>query len=132
MFTDCPKCGSNKAWLSRDRVDLTLRCLCGVNKVVFSLLDSIEEDECKSVKLPLPNTNLHRTMMALLCLGEADGKAIVAHLRERGEEFRLRVIYGHLYVLKGRGVVRTTSLRRCVAGGSVWCVTEEAQKLLRE
>lgn len=129
----CPKCGSPNAWRTRDRVDVTLRCLCGYHKILISLLDDLEdEEESKSLRLPTPKSNLFQTLLALHLILEGDSQKITDKLLGMGKEFKVKDVASYLYVLKSKGFVMQTNDRKRLAGGSAWCVTDAAMVLLRE
>jgi hypothetical protein len=131
---ECPKCLSMNAWYARDRVDLTLRCLCGYNKVLASLLDlsGVEPVEKIKLKLPVRGSNLLKTLLALSSLVEADSGRIALRMSESGEVFKPKDVASYLYVLKGKGFVVQATVRKRMAGGSLWRVTKEAQDLIQE
>jgi hypothetical protein len=129
----CPKCSSTSAWLSCDRVDVTLRCLCGYNKVVASRLIVMEDKSGNlTLKLPAKGSNLFKTLMALYELQEADSSGIAARMSDELCAHKSRDVASYLYVLKSKGFVTQAEARKRLAGGSLWRVTEAAEALLKQ
>lgn len=133
-MTQCPKCASKNAWLERDRVDVTLRCLCGYNRVIASSLDIVMEDSARStLKLPAKGSHLLKTLLALAALAQADSSQVALRMTEDlGEPYKAKDVASYLYVLKGKGFVRQAMERKRMAGGSLWCVTDAADRLLNQ
>lgn len=129
----CPKCGSTSAWYARDRVDITLRCLCGYHRVVSTLLDQVEEKlEITLTKLPPESSNLYRTLMVLYALGDSGSQRITDRMNSGLESFKHKDVLSYLYVLKSKGFVLQVQTRKGVAGGTIWRVTEEALELIEK
>jgi hypothetical protein len=130
----CPKCASTNAWLSADRVDVTLRCLCGFNRVIASLLDADDDVaiEKTALKLPAKGSNLLRTLLALRAIVEGDNSQITARLNGFDNLFKVKDVGSYLYVLKAKGLVRQVTTRKQRAFSSIWRVTEEADVLIQE
>jgi hypothetical protein len=132
-MAQCPKCGSKNAWQQRDRVDVTLRCLCGYNRVIASLLDIGGDTDADrpTLKLPVKGSNLWRTLMALGFLIEADSGLIAECMSDDVELFKAKDVASYLYVLKGKGFVRQATVRKRMAGGSQWRITDQAYVLIQ-
>lgn len=130
----CPKCTSTSAWYSRDKVDITLRCLCGYHKVVSTLLiEKVEpEVEPSGVKLPSTGSNLMKTLLALKALAEANSKSIADKMSEDGSEYKPRDVASYLSILRFKGLVVQVSMRRGLTGGSIWRLNEDALELIGE
>lgn len=129
----CPKCGSTSAWYYRDYVDTTLKCLCGYYRVVATLLDQIEQKlEITLTKLPAESSNLYKTLVVLYDLGQTGSQQITTRMNSGIEEFNHKDILSYLYVLKSKGYVMQLEVKKGVAGGSVWCCTEEAEELIEK
>jgi hypothetical protein len=135
-MSQCPKCASPNAWMERDRVDVTLRCLCGYNRVIASVLDNVMEDAeaaRSTLKLPAKGSNLLKTLLALAVLHQADSSQVAVHMTEElGEPYKAKDVASYLYVLKGKGFVAQATDRKRMAGGSLWCVTDAAHGLLKQ
>lgn len=149
MRLSCPKCHSAHARYTKTEHDLILKCYCGYQKVVFTtLVHTLEgplgddEDE-GAVKMPRAGTNLHKTMMVLSILPEGNSLDVTERFNELNGLFRVRgsVILKHLLltvsdvssyltILRSKGLVERTHIRRGVAGGSTWQLTEEAIDLM--
>jgi len=133
MKTDCPKCGSPSARYMKTETDLILKCLCGLHKVVFSTLTGIEiqhNDTGKDIRLPRVGTRLRRTLSVVLVLEEATTELILERLHEIGEIYDSSDVASYLTILRSKGLVYTTTVRKGIAGGSTWRLTEEAIKIL--
>jgi hypothetical protein len=129
----CPKCGSSNAWYSKDRVDVTLRCLCGYYRVVQTLLDQIDTKlEVTLTKLPIESSNLYKTLMVLFYLGESGSQQIAYRMNSGLESFKYKDVLSYLYVLKSKGFVMQVQTRKGVAGGTIWKITEEALELIEK
>ena len=133
MRTDCPKCYSHSAWYSRTAQDLILRCLCGLHKVMYSVLDEMEimhSDAGADVKLPRPGTHLRKTLLTLECLEEASTAEIAERLKDLGQGYSMSDVASYLTILRSKGLVCSPVIRRGVAGGSTWTLTDNASDLL--
>jgi hypothetical protein len=130
---DCPKCGGTSARYRKSVYDLTLWCLCGYSKVVFSTLDNQEipvASSPESVKLPRPGTRLRKTLYAVDCLEEGDTASITQRLRDMREDYTASDVASYLTILRSKGLTVTTVSRRGVSGGSNWTVSDSASDLL--
>lgn len=133
MRVECVHCGSPNARYVRTETDLILRCMCGVEKVVFSVLAKMQiehNDAGPDVKVPKQNTHLYNTMMAVDVLVEATTKEITDRLLDAGEGYSVSDVASYLTILRAKGLVATTVIRRGVLGGSTWVLTDIAQDLL--
>ena len=133
MRAECPKCGSPNARYTRTHVDLFLTCLCGYEKLLFTLLGTAEivhPDTGKDVQLPRDGTKLRKTLMALATLEEATSGDITKALETAGERFSTSDVCTYLTMLRANGLVVTTKLRRGMPGGSTWCLTDQADDLI--
>jgi DNA-binding transcriptional ArsR family regulator len=149
MKITCPKCQSPNARYDKTETDLIVKCYCGYNKVVFTTLvhtlegpldDNEDED---AVKMPRTGTSLHKTMMVLSILPDGNSLQVTERLNELNGLFKVRgtIILKHLLltvsdvssyltILRSKGLVERTQVRRGVAGGSDWRLTEEAIDLM--
>ena len=133
MVTECPKCGSKAAWYTKTHCDLLLNCLCGLSKVVYTTLEKatiLHSDAGADVKLPKTGTNLRKTLMVLASESEATSAEITQRLNRMGEKFTSSDVASYLTILRSKGVVEATVIRRGIAGGSTWRLTETAITLL--
>lgn len=133
MKTQCPKCGSENARYVADEVDVTLRCLCGYNRVVQTRLKQIEiqhNDPVEDIRLPRRDTNLWWTLVVLVSLRTARSEAIASRLQDLGLVFSLRDVASYLTILRTKGLVYETEVKRRVAGGSTWAVSDRCVSLL--
>lgn len=144
MKLECPKCGSQAAWYEKTTYDVSLICICGYRRVVFSsILEKLEGPLCESidsgdeVKLPRFGSNLHQTIMVLSILPEGSSKEITERLNElrgasEGSNDYLTVsdVSSYLTILRSKGLVDRVDIRRGVAGGSTWTLTDIAEDLI--
>jgi len=135
MQVDCPKCASPNAWYQKDRRDVILRCLCGHLKVVSTTLGNIciEHIDVESeVKLPRRTTKLYQCLSALCGLEEGTTQEIAEMVNfGAGVEQSLSDVASQLTVLRYKGLVRATTNRKGVPGGSTWVLTDAALKLIK-
>jgi len=132
---ECPKCGSHTARFEPSNRDVFLRCLCGLNKLVASTIETavIEHvDSGEDVSLPRKHTKLWDCLMMLHGLAPASTQEITDMLNYRPGALRLSVsdVASQLTVLKYKGLVRAVNSRRGYAGGSTWVCTEAALKIM--
>ena len=130
---DCPKCSATSAWYKRDGPDLVLRCLCGYHKVVASELESADLTYVGTpinLKLPQRLSNLWFTLVVIASLELANTAEITERLEELGKVFSRSDVASYLAIMRTKGLVETTEVRRGVAGGSTWRVTEACAELL--
>jgi hypothetical protein len=101
-------------------------------KVVFSLLGQLEEHHngVAVAKLPRPGTHLRKTLMAVECLEEANTADIAQRLIDMGLWYSMSDVASYLTILRSKGLVETPIIRRGVAGGSTWVLTDAATDLL--
>lgn len=133
MKTECPKCASQNAWYIRTHCDLVLKCWCGFERVMFTTLESAEImviDAGADVTLPRDGTKLRKTLMALVNLEAATSGEIKQRLDELGEKYTASDVASYLTILRSKGLVETTEVRRGLAGGSSWKVTDACTDLL--
>jgi hypothetical protein len=134
MRVDCPKCFSQSARYEKSTTDLTLVCLCGYRKLVFTtLLDgmTIEHRTApSSVKLPRENTHLRITLTTLSTIEPANSKEITDRLVELGQAFTVSDVSSYLTMLRAKGLVEALDSKRGVPGGSTWQLTDRASDLL--
>lgn len=133
MKTDCPKCKGYNAWFTRTRTDLILKCMCGYYEVVYTTLESIEIEHNEtgaSVRLPMKGTNLRKTLMVVSVMPEASSREITERLADMGEAFTVSDVASYLGILRQKGLVQQTEVRRGIAGGSLWILTEAATNLI--
>lgn len=133
MLVECPKCGSAYARYDRTDTDLLLKCLCGYNKVIFTTLGEAEivhTDTGKEVSLPKEGTKLRKTLMTLASLVEVSTGEITQRLHDLGETFTASDVASYLTILRSKGLVESTVIRRGFTGGSTWCLTDAADDLI--
>lgn len=134
MKTECPKCGSSSAWFQHTHYDLVLRCLCGLHKVVETRLESVtiqHNDSGADVKLPKSGTHLWKTLMVLSVVGPATSADITGRMNALGEHvFSVSDVASYLTILRSKGLVVATLVRRGVAGGSTWQLTSVCADLM--
>lgn len=114
---------------------------------MFTLLkDTIEgplEDEADEVKLPRAGTTLYKTMMVLSIMPGGSSSDITQRLNElngflksRGRIIRKDLLLtvsdvsSYLTILRSKGLVERSEIRRGMAGGSSWIPTEVAIDLM--
>lgn len=133
MKADCPKCGSESAWYEKSLHDLTLCCMCGFRKVVFTTLKDFEiehNDKPEDVKLPRQGTHLHNTLVCLWSIEPANSREVTDTLKLHGHPFTVSDVSSYLMMLRSRGLVRVIEYRRGMPDGSTWELTEIADELL--
>lgn len=131
--TDCPKCGSTSAWYEQSEYDLTLRCRCGYLKVVETKLATMtieHNDTGIDVKLPRKGTNLWVTLMTLTVVADDTSAGITTRLNELGHPFTVSDVSSYLTILRSKGLVLATTIRRGVTGGSTWTLTDACTAIL--
>lgn len=134
----CPKCESHGAWYFVDRVDVTLRCLCGYNKVVASKLDAdtlVEHfDQQDEVTLPRAGSKLYQCLVALVALGKATTGEIAFMVnlnKPKAQQQSSSDIASHLTVLRYKALVEVKVERKGVAGGSTWVPKENVVRAFK-
>jgi len=133
LNTDCPKCLSHSAWLSREGPDILLKCLCGFLKVVETTLGSMKvehSDTGSEVRLPRPKTHLHRTLMCLSILDLPSSAEVTERLQDLGVNRDVSDVSSYLTILKTKGLVETVVVRRGMTGGSTWRLTNRSIELI--
>jgi hypothetical protein len=133
MHTDCPKCGSSNACYQRNGPDIALHCLCGFFRVVYSELETVEVHHNGAeadVRLPKTGTHLRRTLFAVENLEEANTAEIAERLWDLGLHYSMSDVASYLTILRSKGLVESPVIRRGVAGGSTWTLTDAATDLL--
>lgn len=133
MRTECPKCSAESAWYHRDGPDLWLRCLCGYLKVVETTLEEVvilRGTAPEHVKLPKRETNLWFTLMVTAALELANSGEITRRLTDLGKSFSVSDVASYLTIMRGKGLVENTEVRRGVVGGSTWKVSDRAAELM--
>lgn len=134
MKADCPKCGSPSAWYEKTATDLTIRCLCGCNKLVFTTLTdgiTIEHRERPSLtKLPKPGTRVRLALQVLAMIEPATSKEVTDRLNAMGHSFSVSDVSSYLAMLRAKTLVEVVEARRGIPGGSTWELTSIAQSLL--
>lgn len=133
MRAECPKCGSASAWIETTPVDVILRCMCGLHKLIATKLQEIEiehNDEPTQVKLPRPQSHLWFTIMVLSVLKEATSAEITERLIDLGKDFDVSDVSSYLTILRSKSLVYTTEFRRGVVGGSTWKLTDGCLALI--
>lgn len=137
MAYECPKCKSKSAWATTTEYDVVLRCLCGLYKILATSLneasevDDETETEYEELKLPKRDTNLWVTLLVLASLEVATSAEIKDRLVLFGKEaFNTSDVSSYLTILRSKGLVRTTEIRRGTLGGSTWMLTDRCVFLL--
>jgi hypothetical protein len=131
LKTECPKCGSESAWYSRTHTDLVLRCFCGLHKVVFTTLESSEiQTNDTEVKLPKLGSHLRKTLNVLSIFTTANSAEIAERLKDLGSPHSVSDVSTYLTILRSRGLVFQTEVKRGVPGGSYWSISSAASTLL--
>lgn len=133
--TDCPKCGSGKAWYEACDVDLSLKCRCGYHKVVYSTLKqlTIQHNTPRGkIRLPKTGTHLSKTLKCLSVMECANSAEVTQSLRDVGNDFTVSSVSSYLTILRSMGLVETPESKRGVLGGSTWNLTQPAKHLLGE
>ncbi len=133
MKTECPKCASKNAWYEKTYCDLTLACMCGYRKVVYSTMDDIEvmhNTPVQDVKLPKVGTHLHNTLVCLWSIEPANSREVTDTLILHGNQYTVSDVSSYLMILRSRSLVEVLEYKRGVAGGSTWELTSIATDLL--
>lgn len=133
--TDCPKCGSDRAWYEACEIDLTLRCRCGFHKVVYTTLEqvSIQHNTPRGkVRLPKAGTHLSKTLRCLSAMESANSAEVTQALVDMGNDFNVSSVSSYLTILRSMGLVETLESKRGILGGSTWNLTDPAKQLLGE
>lgn len=133
MKTECPKCTSESAWYTRSGPDIVLRCFCGYYKVVQTKLESFviqRNTPPAEIKLPKRGTNLWCTLVCAAALELGTSGEITRRLIDFGKRFSVSDVASYLTIMRGKGLVETTEVRRGVAGGSTWKVSDRCADLL--
>ena len=132
IHSTCPKCGSNGAWYEFEPPDVTLRCICGMRKLIATTLEemTIEHREPKEIfKLPKRHTRLYATLAALFAVEPSKTDRITEVLNSYSEGNKTKDVASLLTVLKYRNLVEVVEYRKGVVGGSTWKLTDRAREL---
>lgn len=133
MKVTCPKCESPSAWYKVDERDVTLRCMCGYNKVVQTKLKEItiiHADKEEDVRLPRLDTRIHKCMMALKCIEPANSLEVtnfINSMHPQDPTQSVDEVSSQLTVLRNKGIVHPIDRKKGVFGGSTWILTEVAK-----
>lgn len=130
---DCPKCGSPNAWIELSEFDKTLRCMCGLCKVVETKLESFvvsHNDAGGDVKLPRRNSSIWITLMALAREEVANSAEVTRSMVESGFKFTVSDVSSYLTILRAKGLILNIDVKRGVPGGSTWCLSDRCKELL--
>lgn len=128
---ECPKCSSKNAYLVRKGYDVVLRCTCGMHMVMQTELEQITIEHTEiDVKLPKEGTNLRKTLNVLASMVTATSGEVQQALKDQGATFDMSDTSTYLTILKSKGLVFRVTVRRSVAGGSTWELTDSARDLL--
>ena len=130
---ECPKCGQKSARYEVTKVDVYLRCLCGLCQLVATTLEYItivHTDSGDKVSLPRHGTKLWHCLMMVNGLSRASSLEITDRLNLDGHEFTVSDVASQLTVLRYKGLVQSTDNKRGQVGGSTWECTDSAKKLL--
>jgi hypothetical protein len=134
LKTACPKCGSYSAWIEQDRVDTTLRCLCGLRKIIATKLETItieHFDVVEEVRLPRRGTKLYTTLATLFALQEATTSDVADLMSAAATNsvYGVPDVASQLTVLRYRALVEVVTNRKGSVGGSTWRLTPAAHRL---
>ncbi len=130
---DCPKCGSPNAWIELSEFDKTLRCMCGLCKVIETKLESFvitHNDSTADVKLPRKNTSIWFTLMALAREEVANSAEVTKVMVQLGYDFTVSDVSSYLTILRSKGLVLNIDVKRGVPGGSTWTLSDPCKELL--
>lgn len=130
---ECPKCASPNAYYQFTEVDKILRCLCGYHKVIETTLETIvvmHNDSGPEVKLPRRGTNIWLTLSVLAAAKTLNSAAVTRQLNDAGHKFTVSDVSSYLTILRSKGLVYNTELRRGLAGGSTWALTPACLDIL--
>lgn len=133
MRTECPKCESKAAQIMRDGPDIVLKCLCGFLKVLETTLGTMKAvkiDSGADVRMPRPKSNLFKTLMCVSILDEPTSAEVTQRLQDLGVDHNVSDVSSYLTILRSKGLVETTVIRRGVAGGSSWRLTQATLGLM--
>lgn len=134
MRTECPKCASPSARIVREGPDIVLKCMCGLLRVLettLGMMSSVKMDAGADVRLPRPKSNLHKTLMVVSILPEPTSAEVTERLQDLGVDHNVSDVSSYLTILRSKGLVETTVIRRGVAGGSSWRLTLASMGLLQ-
>lgn len=134
----CPKCHSNSARYQWDGQDVWLRCLCGVQKLIESVLEDTKIrithiDAERDITLPRHGSKLHACFVALRGLQSATTGEIANFLnygKKQKERLSNSDVASQLTVLKYKGLTMVIEEHKGVAGGSIWTLTDAAVRRL--
>jgi len=134
VITECPKCGSEGAYLKVEGPDLWLRCLCGLNKLMSTKLKTMIIENVDSgvvVTLPKPGTKLWDALQVVLAYGPANSDHVteMTNLSRRDRQ-TVSEVSSQLTVLKHKGLIEALDHRKGLPGGSTWKITARASALL--
>lgn len=132
-LADCSKCGSVNAFYEKTQDDLTLRCLCGFSKLVFTRLGEMDishNEKPQTVKLPRAGTFLFETLSCLYQIEPANSREVTDTLTLHGYNFTVSDVSSYLMILRSRGLVGVVEYRRGILDGSIWELTSIASELL--
>ena len=130
---ECPKCFKRSAWIEADRMDLTLRCICGYLKVLRTKLKKAEvvhSEPRGNVRLPRSGTNLWNVLTTLAGMGKSSSGELTQRLRDLGKDFTTSDVSSYLTIMRGSGLVEVVESRNRVKGGSTWKITSKCAKLM--
>lgn len=83
------------------------------------------------VKLPRKESNLWFTLMVAAALEEASSAEITSRLADLGKRFSVSDVASYLTIMRSKGLVETTEVRRGIPGGSSWQITSPCAALLQ-
>jgi len=134
VFVECPKCHSESARYVNDKVDVTLRCLCGYNKVVATKLQEVtieHIDSAEDVMLPRQGTKLWNCLATLFGIQPENSQGITDSLNdqlEEGSKLTVSEVSSQLTVLRYKGLVTALDDKKGHVGGSTWRLTDVAKR----
>ena len=131
MREKCPKCGGQAWYCVEDDIHLVLKCVCGINKLVYS---DYPEGGVKHVVpkreilMPPPGTKLSKCigMMALNWPEMSTTQILADSLSVSTSEAASQLV-----VLLHKGIVEKVKEGRGVVGGSTWKLSNTAARSLR-
>lgn len=131
---ECPKCGSEGAWLKHEGPDLWLRCLCGTNKLLSTKLKTATVDNLDvggAVTLPRAGSKLWDALQVVKAYGPVTSDVVTERVNLlRGDRQTVSEVSSQLTVLKHKSLVEALDQRKGLAGGSTWRITSRASTLL--
>jgi hypothetical protein len=104
-----------------------------MHKVIETTLESFvvsHNDSQADVKLPRKGTNIWLTLLTLAVNETANSAEITQLMVELGHVFTVSDVSSYLTILRSKGLVLNIDVRRGVAGGSRWRLSDPCKELL--